>query len=94
MPTFTFSVWLAGLAALVVALFLLAPLARGRGRFIRALAYPYGVIMLLNGAGHLLASVYFGRWMPGATTAPLLLACSIWLLWAAGRRLDAPDSAP
>jgi len=86
MPTFTFRVWLAGLIALVVVLLALSPLARRRSPVIRRLAYPFGAIMLLNGIAHLTASVLFGRWMPGATTAPLLLICSTWLLWAAGER--------
>ena len=83
MPTFSFGVWLAGLIALVVILLLLSAVARRGGPLIRTLAYPFGVIMLLNGIGHLAASAYFRRWMPGATTAPLLLVCSTWLLWAA-----------
>jgi hypothetical protein len=83
MPTFTFLPWLAGLIALVVLLLLLAPLAYRGHPFTRVAAYPFVIIIgLLNGLGHLTASVYFGRWAPGATTAPLLIACSIWLLRA------------
>ena len=39
--------------------------------------------MLLNGIGHLAGSVYFSRWLPGATTAPFLIVASIGLLIAA-----------
>ena len=86
MPTFTFGVWLAGLIVLVIVLLLVAPLAFRGSAIARVAAYPYAIIMLLNGVGHLAGSVYFGRWMPGATTAPLLLVASVWLLRAASRR--------
>jgi hypothetical protein len=45
------------------------------------------VIMFMNGVGHLAGSVYFGRWLPGATTAPLLLITSFALARAVWRRL-------
>lgn len=80
MPTFTFDVWLAGLIAVVALLLLLTPSAYRGSRLVRAAAYPFGAIMLLNGLGHLAGSIYFGRWMPGATTAPALIAASLWLL--------------
>lgn len=83
MPTFTFGVWLTGLCVGVAVLLLASPLAYRGVRFVRAFAYPYAAIMLLNGLGHLAGSVYLGRWAPGATTAPLLLAASIWLFVAA-----------
>ncbi len=82
MPTFTFGVWLAGLCVLVVIL-LLSPLAYRGSRALRLMALPYAAIMLLNGIGHLAGSMYLGRWAPGATTAPLLLVASIWLLTTA-----------
>jgi uncharacterized protein with HXXEE motif len=80
MPVFTFGVWLAGLCVLVAVLCAASPLAYKRSPIARRAAYPYGVIMLLNGAGHLAGSIYLQRWAPGATTAPLLLAASVWLL--------------
>jgi uncharacterized protein with HXXEE motif len=86
MPTFTFDVWLTGLIALVVVLLLLAPLAYSGAIIARVIAYPFAVIMLLNGLGHLAGSVYLGRWAPGATTAPLLLVASGWLLAASGSK--------
>lgn len=84
MPTFTFDVWISGLVFLIAILFGLSPLAYRGVWLTRLLAYPFAIIIgLLNGAGHLAGSVYFGRWMPGATTAPLLIACDVWLLLAA-----------
>ena len=85
MPVLTFDVWIKGLCALVIVLLALSPLAFRRSPFVRIAAYPYAAIMLLNGAGHLIGSVYLQRWAPGATTAPFLIAASLWLLAAAGR---------
>jgi Protein of unknown function with HXXEE motif len=82
MPTFTFGVWLAGLCALVLLLTTLTPLAYRRARLTQLAAYPFAAIMLLNGIGHLAGSLYLGRWAPGATTAPFLIAASLWLLAA------------
>ena len=83
MPVFTFDVWITGLCALVIVLLALSPLAFRRSRFVRIAAYPYAAIMLLNGLGHLVGSVYLHRWAPGATTAPFLIAASLWLFAAA-----------
>jgi hypothetical protein len=49
-------------------------------RLVRVAAYPYAAIMLLNGIGHLAGSLYLGRWAPGATTAPLSIGASVWML--------------
>jgi hypothetical protein len=84
MPEFTFGVWLAGLCVLVMALLAVSPFAYRRSRALLLAAYPYAGIMFLNGVGHLVGSAYLGRWAPGATTAPLLIAASIWLLRARG----------
>jgi len=83
MPTFTFGVWIAGLCALLFLLLAVTPLAYRRARAVRLAAYPFAAIMLLNGIGHLGASVILRRWAPGATTAPLLIAASVWLISAA-----------
>jgi hypothetical protein len=80
MPEFTFGVWLTGLCVLLILLLALSPLAYRGSPAVRVAAYPYAAIMLLNGIGHLGGSIYLGRWAPGATTAPLLIVASIWLL--------------
>jgi hypothetical protein len=79
MPEFTFEAWLTGLCVAVILLLALSPLAYRGSRALRVAASPYAAIMFANGIGHLVASVYLGRWAPGATTAPLLIAVSIWL---------------
>jgi hypothetical protein len=88
MPEFTFGVWLAGLCLLVLVLLLLAPLAFRATRAMQLAAYPFAAIMLLNGIGHLVGSIYLGRWAPGATTAPLLLVASVWLFYSLKQLAD------
>ncbi len=90
MPEFTFGVWLAGLVVLVLVLVFLAPAVRRGAVGTRLGAWVLSAIMFLNGLGHLALSVYFQRWLPGATSAPLLLAASLLLARATwGRqRLD------
>jgi hypothetical protein len=85
MPMFEFRDWLAGLSMAVAVLLLLTPLAYRRSRVMIAVAYPFGALMFVNGVGHLALSVYLGFWAPGTTTAPLLLAASVWLLASARR---------
>jgi len=92
MPTFTFSVWLTGLTFLVLGLALVGPLVRRGAAGTRAAAWLLSAIMLLNGAGHLVGSLYFGRRLPGVTSAPFLilggglLASRTWQRAAAARR--------
>lgn len=86
MPTFTFGPWLSGLIVLVIVLALLTPAIRTGGWLVTGGSVVFGVLMFVNGVGHLVGSVYFRRWLPGATTAPLLLAGSAWLLRTTWRR--------
>ena len=79
MPTFSFGPWLAGLIVAVVTLALLGRAVRRGVTGTRALSWIFSVIMLANGLGHLVGSIYFQRWLPGATSAPLLLAASVML---------------
>lgn len=86
MPRFTFGVWLAGLVLLVLVLAFLAPAVR-RGAVGTVLgSWVLSAIMFMNGIGHLAGSVYFQRWLPGATSAPLLLASSVLLAVATRER--------
>jgi hypothetical protein len=79
MPTFTFGIWLAGLAVLIIVLALMAPMVRRDAVGTRLVSWVLAVIMLLNGVGHLGGSLLLQRWLPGATSAPFLIAASIWL---------------
>ena len=93
MPTFTFGLWLSGLAALVVIIALLTPAVRRGATGTRALSWVLAVIMLGNGIAHLAGSAYYKRWLPGATSAPLLLAASIMLINATVARTRHADAA-
>ncbi|OHE77328.1 MAG: hypothetical protein A3G75_03615 [Verrucomicrobia bacterium RIFCSPLOWO2_12_FULL_64_8] len=85
LPTFTFGVWLAGLcAAIVILLGLSRPAFRG-SRAVLWLAYPFAVLMFMNGLGHIGGSFYRGNLMPGVYSSPLLLLASAWLFVCARR---------
>ena len=87
LPTFTFPVWLAGLADGVALLFALGPEAfRGAGWVVVA-AVPLSVVMVGNGLGHIGASVYMRRPMPGLFSSPLLIVASVLALVCALRLL-------
>jgi hypothetical protein len=79
MPTFTFGMWLAGLMALVLVLAAVGGAVRRGPRGTSMASWAFAAIMFLNGLGHLSGSLYFGRWLPGTTSAPFLLIASVWL---------------
>jgi Protein of unknown function with HXXEE motif len=85
MPVFTFDVWLTGLIAAIIILLLLSPFAFRQKLWMKRVSYPFAVLMLLNGLGHVAGSFYLGRLAPGVYSAPLLLAGSIYLLWSVRR---------
>jgi hypothetical protein len=80
MPTFMFGNWLTGLIVAVLVLALLTPVIRRGSLGARLASYAFGALMFLNGLGHLGGSLYFQRWLPGATSAPLLLIASVVLV--------------
>jgi hypothetical protein len=102
MPTFGYREWLLGLITANVLLLLLTPFAYRNAHYLRPFAYLFAAIMLLNGLGHTLATI-FGRTAssvpiprpaPGFYSSPLLFAGSIYLLirLRASRRSQAADS--
>jgi hypothetical protein len=88
MPTFEFREWLIGLIIAIVASLLLTPVAFRNARWLRPLAYFFAGIMLLNGMGHTIATIFgqtvssvrFACPAPGFYSSPLLFAGSIYLL--------------
>jgi hypothetical protein len=80
LPTFTFRVWLSGLVLGIVLLLALSPFAFRHARWLTIPAYVLGIMMVFNGAQHIVGSVYMTRWMPGVYSSPLLLASSVYLL--------------
>jgi hypothetical protein len=85
MPTFTFDVWLTGLVLAVIVLALATPWIRRGGTGTVTASWIFAAFMFLNGIGHLAGSAYFGRWLPGATSSPLLLVASVMLARGASR---------
>lgn len=81
MPTFTLEIWLSGLVTLVVILSILGFVVRRGGIGIHFASLILSAIMFLNGLAHLIGSFYFQRWLPGATSSPLLILASILLAY-------------
>ena len=82
LPTFTFPVWLGGLIAGVLILFLASPLIFAGRLWLRYISYPLSILMILNGLGHIGASVYWGIPAPGLYSSPVQLLAATALLLA------------
>jgi len=88
MPTFEFGDWLAGLIVTCVVLLALTGFVARGAKGTRVLAYFFAIIMLLNAAGHTLATVFgrtvasvtFPRPAPGFWSSPFIAAAAIYLL--------------
>jgi hypothetical protein len=85
-PTFTFRVWLTGLIIAIILLLGLSPFAYRKARWMVPVAYVFGVLMIVNGLGHIAGSISMGSLMPGVYSSPLLLICSGYLLRRVHRR--------
>ncbi len=83
LPTFRFDVWLGLLWAAIAALFWASRFAFRGASAMKPLAVVFSVIMIGNGVGHILLSLYLGRLAPGVYSAPLLLVAGANLLGAA-----------
>jgi Protein of unknown function with HXXEE motif len=79
LPTFTFRVWVTGLCIGILVAFSLSILAFCGSRLALMLAYPVTILMFVNGSGHIVASLYQSRVMPGTYSSPLLVAASVYL---------------
>ena len=80
---FTFKVWLGGLCLGVLVVFGLSYLAFRRRPSAIVAAYPVAFLMFANGIGHIGASLYRRRIMPGLYSSPLLVAASAYLFYCA-----------
>lgn len=83
LPTFTFKVWLAGLCFGIVTAFCLSALGFRGSRLAIVLAYPVALLMFMNGAGHVIVSLYRRRLMPGLYSSPFLMVASVYLFYCA-----------
>jgi len=80
MPIFEFRYWIGGLICVVTIGYLAIPLV-GRGtRGIKIVMVVAGVLMILNSLGHMAASIYIGRVVPGTLSSPLLLVASLYVV--------------
>lgn len=82
LPTFSFSLWLAGLITGVILLLTLSPLVFSGRLILRSVAYFLGVLMTLNALGHIGGSIYLGALAPGVLSSPMLLVAAVALLIA------------
>jgi hypothetical protein len=89
----TFRFWIATLTLAVTALLAAAPLVSRGTSWAPAASYAFGAAMIANGVNHLLSPLYFGRFLPGQFTSPLLIAASIWLIVKARAVARATPSA-
>jgi hypothetical protein len=80
-PTFSFGLWLGGLIAGVALLFLLTPLVVRSGPVLRWACVAFGVLMVFNGLGHVLGSVYLGTVIPGFWSSPLLIITGSYMVY-------------
>ena len=80
LPTFTFPFWLGGLIVAVLILFLLSPLVFAGRTSVRYVSYALSILMILNGLGHISASLYWGTLAPGVYSSPVLLLAAVALL--------------
>ncbi len=72
--------------AIIAFLLGVAPFVTARRPWAVAIAWVAAVIEVLNGSGHLAGAVVFRAYVPGAATAPLLIAAGIALLSALRRK--------
>jgi len=83
-PIFTFQTWDASLLCGLTLWLALAPLAFRGPKWMRRLAIPMAALAGIgNALGHLGSSIYYGRFMPGVYSAPLILLSGIILLKSA-----------
>ena len=82
LPTFTFTVWLGGLVSAIIIMLLISPLVFAGHAALRVISYALSILMLLNGLGHIAASIYWGSLAPGVYSSPVLLLAATALLVA------------
>jgi hypothetical protein len=80
-PIFTFQTWTASLLCALTLWLALTPLAFHGSKWMRRLAIPVAALAgIANALAHLGSSIYYGRFMPGVYSAPLILFSGIVLL--------------
>ena len=80
LPTYSFGSWIIGVWVVVIFGYSLTPIVARAGNLIKVVVSVIALLMFVNGMLNLLLSWYFRTWVPGATSSPLLLFASIFLL--------------
>lgn len=80
MPIFPFNIWLGGLIIAVVIFFMLTFIVKRGGTIIRIFTTLLGIIMLANGLGHMIGSIFYGDLIPGFWSSPLLLITAVYVV--------------
>jgi hypothetical protein len=81
LPAFTFKIWIIGLSIGVLILFLLTPLVSNRNKFVIPLIQAFSFLMILNGIGHIIGSIYFSKIIAGMISSPFLIIASICVIY-------------
>jgi hypothetical protein len=93
LPTFTFPIWLGGLIGAILLLCLLSPLVFAGRIWLRYLSYALSILMILNGLGHIGASLYWGTFAPGVYSSPILVLAAVALLVSTIQARREPNGA-
>jgi hypothetical protein len=92
-PIFNFQSWIGSLALALTLFLAFTPLAFRGQRWIRWLSIPIAIVPgILNGAAHILGSIYMKRMMPGVYSAPLLLLSGALVLKSALKKNEVKTS--
>jgi len=86
LPTFTFKTWIAGLSIGILILFLITPLVSRRNKFIMPLIQIFSVLMILNGLGHIIGSIYYSKLIAGMLSSPFLIIASASVLYFSNKK--------
>ena len=100
MPTFSFGIWLTLLIVAIIAGYALIPVVNRGGSIIRIITTVIGIVMVANGLGHTLGSIYSERILPGFWSSPLVLAAAVFVVirgvrgnWPVAIRRSGPYSS-
>lgn len=80
-PTFTFKIWITGLSFLLIILFFLTPLVYKRNKFTIRVILIFSILMIFNGLGHIIGSLYYSKIIAGMGSSPFLIIASICLIY-------------
>jgi hypothetical protein len=79
-PTFSFRLWISGLALLSLLLTISTIFIISRNKVYINIIKAFSVLMILNGLGHIAGSIWFASILPGLLSSPLLMGFSIYLI--------------